>query len=146
VTGFDPSRSVDEETLRYLSRILGRRPEVHQTSLFPANKLESLIVTLDADYYPEHVGTVTIELRPYTNGDFHVSYLESYSGEQRRCRWDRHDQPHNSRDHFHPLPDASTAAAVDRAYASDLTQVIEKTVLPWVDDRLGELWESTSPD
>ena len=146
MTGFDPSRSVDEETLRYLSRILGRRPEVHQTSLFPANKLESLIVTLDADYYPEHVGTGTIELRPYTNGDFHVSYLESYSGEQRRCRWDRHDQPHNSRDHFHPLPDASTAAAVDRAYASDLTQVIEKTVLPWVDDRLGELWESTSPD
>ena len=146
MTGSDPSRSVDEETLRYLSRLFGRRPEIQQTSLFPANKLESLVVTLDADYYPEQVDAVMIEFRTYTNGDFHISYLESYAGEQRRCRWDRHDQPHNSRDHFHPLPDASTAAAVDRAYAPDLTRVVERTVLPWVDDRLGELWQSTGTE
>jgi len=94
VTGLDPSRSVDEETLRYLSRAFGRRPEVHRTSLFPSNKLESLVVTLDADYYPDRVDGVSIEIRAYTNGDFHVSYLESLSGDRRRCRWDRHDQPH----------------------------------------------------
>ena len=146
MTGLDPSRSVDEETLRYLGRAFGRRSAVRRTSLFPANKLERLVVTLDVDYYPDRIDGVSIELRAYANGDFHVSYLESLSGEQRRCRWDRHDQSHNARDHFHPLPDAGTAAAIDRSYAPDLTRVVEKTVLPWVDDRVGELWESAAID
>lgn len=146
MTGLDPSRSVDEETLRYLGRSFGRRPEVRHTSLFPSNKLESLVVTLDADYYPEDIDDVSIKLRAYTNGDFHVSYLESQSGARRRCRWDRHDQPHNTRDHFNPLPDASTAAAVDRSYALDLTRVVTETVLSWIDDRVGELVKSTATD
>jgi len=144
VTSLDPLRSVDAETLRYLGRAFGRRPEVRHTSLFPSNKLESLVVALDTDYYPEDIDTVSIELRAYTNGDFHVSYLESRSGERRQCRWDRHDQPHNTRNHFHPLPGASTAAAVNQSYAPDLTRVVAEAVLPWVDDRVGELWESAA--
>lgn len=142
MTGFDASRSVDEATLRYLARAFGRRDEVRQTSLFPSNKPESLVVTLDAEYYPESVDGLSLELRAYTNGEFHVSYYETRAGDRRRCRWDRHDQPHNTRDHFHPLPDPDTTAAVDRGYATDLTRVIEETVLPWVDDRVGALWES----
>ena len=142
MTGFDRSRSVDEATLRYLARVFGRRDEVRQTSLFPANKPESLVVALDVEYYPESVDGVSLELRAYTNGDFHVSYHETRAGDRRGCRWDRHDQPHNTRDHFHPLPDADTTAAVDRSYATDLTRVIEVTVLPWVDERVGALWES----
>ncbi|TKX54275.1 hypothetical protein EXE42_08595 [Halorubrum sp. SP3] len=137
-----PSRSVDEATLRYLGRAFGRRDEVSQTSLFPTNKPERLAVTLDAEYHPELVGVVSLELRAYTNGDFHVSYHERRAGDRRQCRWDRHDQPHNTRDHFHPLPDADTTAAVDRSYATDLTRVIEGAVLPWVDERVGALWES----
>ena len=144
MTAADRSRSVDEATLRYLARAFGRRPEVRHTSLFPTNKLESLVVTLDAEYYPADVDGVSLELRAYTNGDFHVSYHETRAGDRRRCRWDRHDQPHNARDHYHPLPDAGTAAAVDRDYATDLTRVIERTVLPWVDDRVGALWESAT--
>ena len=142
MTGLDRSRSVDEATLRYLARLFGRRDEVRQTSLFPSNKPESLVVTFDVEYYPESVDGVSLELRAYTSGEFHVSYHERRAGDRRRCRWDRHDQPHNTRDHSHPLPDADTAAAVDRDYATDLTRVIEETVLPWVDERVGELWES----
>jgi hypothetical protein len=142
VTGLDRSRSVDEATLRYLARLFGRRDEVRQTSLFPSNKPESLVVTFDVEYYPESVDGVSLELRAYTSGEFHVSYHERRAGDRRRCRWDRHDQPHNTRDHSHPLPDPDTAAAVDRDYATDLTRVIEETVLPWVDERVGELWES----
>ncbi|QUO47738.1 MULTISPECIES: hypothetical protein [Halorubrum] len=142
MTGLDRSRSVDEATLRYLARAFGRRDEVRQTSLFPSNKLESLVVTLDVEYYPESVDGVSLEVRAYTNGDFHVSYHGMRAGDRQQCRWDRHDQPHNTRDHFHPLPDAETTAAVDRGYATDLTRVIEGTVLPWVDERVGELWES----
>lgn len=141
-SGPDHSRSVDEETLRYLGRAFGRRPEVRHTSLFPSNKQERLVVTLEMEYYPNHVDGVSIEICAYTNGEFHVSYIESQSGDRQRCRWDRHDQPHNSRDHYHPLPDASTTDAVDREYATDLTRVVERTVLPWVDDRVGVLWDS----
>lgn len=133
--------AVDDETLRYVGRLFGRRDEVQRTSLFPSNKLESLVVTLDDDYYPPDVTDVTVEIRAYTNGDFHVSYIERHSGERRRCRWDRHEQPHSSRDHFHPLPDAGTESAVDREYATDLTRVLESTVLPWIDDRMGSLWQ-----
>ncbi|QWC19433.1 hypothetical protein [Halorubrum sp. 2020YC2] len=142
MTDSDPSRSADVATLRYLGRAFGRRDEVRQTSLFPSNKPESLVVTLDVEYYPESVDGVSLEVRAYTNGDFHVSYHERRAGDRRGCRWDRHDQPHNTRDHFHPLPDAATDAAVDRSYATDLTRVIEGAVLPWVDERVGALWES----
>ncbi|MFC5279696.1 hypothetical protein ACFPM1_13140 [Halorubrum rubrum] len=144
MTGPDRSRSVDEATLRYLARAFGRRPEVYKTSLFPTNKLESLVVTLDAEYYPTDVESVSLELRAYTNGDFHVSYHETRAGDRRWCRWDRHDQPHNAWDHYHPLPDVGTAAAIDRNYAIDLTRVVERTILPWIDERVGALWESAT--
>lgn len=144
MTGPDRSRSVDEATLRYLARAFGRRPEVRRTSLFPTTKLESLVVTLDVEYYPQQIDDVSLEIRAYTNGDFHVSYHETRAGARHGCRWDRHDQPHNARDHYHPFPDAGTAAAVDRNYATDLTRVIKETVLPWVDERVGTLWESAT--
>ncbi|WP_089309321.1 hypothetical protein [Halorubrum ezzemoulense] len=140
--GPDTSRTVDEATLRYVARLFGHQDDVQTTSLFPSNKVESLVVTLDADYYPSDIDEVTLEARVYTNGEFHVSYIERRSGAQRRCRWDRHEQPHSSRDHYHPLPDASTEAAVDRTYPTEFTRVLETTVLPWIDDRVGQLWES----
>lgn len=131
---------VDDETLRYIGQLFGRRDSVQRTSLFPSNKLESLVVTLNDEYYPKGITDVTIEIRAYTSGDFHVSSIEIHSGERRRCRWDRHEQPHSSRDHYHPLPDARTESAIDRAYATDLTHVLEMTVLPWIDERIGQLW------
>ena len=138
----DATRAVvDDETLRYVGRLFGRLDEVRRTSLFPSNKSESLVVSLDDSYYPPEVTDVTLEIRAYTNGDFHVSYIERHSGARRRCRWDRHEQPHSSRDHFHPLPDAGAGSAVDREYPTDLTRVLESTVLPWVDDRVGSLWQ-----
>jgi hypothetical protein len=133
--------TVDAETLRYLSRVLGRQREVRETSLFPANRQESLVVVLENEYYPEAVDEVRLEVRAYTNGDFHVSYVESYLGEGGRCRWDRHDQDHNSRDHFHPFPQAGTSGAEDRDFPTDLTALLERLVLPWIEDRLGEVWE-----
>ena len=138
----DDSRAVDAATLRYLARVLGEQAEVSRTALFPANKQESLVVHLDCDYYPDGMDEVRLELRVYTDGDFHVSYIERYRGERRRCRWDRHDQDHNSRDHFHPLPSASTADAENREFPPDVTALLETLVLHWVETRLGEVWEA----
>lgn len=137
----DSGRSVDAATLRYLGQVLGQQPEVSGTALFPATKQESLNVHLSDDYYPDAMDEVRLELRVYTDGDFHVSYIERYRGERRRCRWDRHDQDHNSRDHFHPFPTASTADAEDREFPPDVTALLEAVVLPWVEDRLGDVWE-----
>lgn len=137
----DGVRSSDEETLRYLARVLAGQQEVSRTSLFPANKQESLLIYFNTEYYPAPIDKVWLELRVYTNGDFHVSYIEDYVGERRRCRWDRHDQDHNTRDHFHTFPTASTTGAQDRDFPTDVTALLETVVLPWVEDRLGTTWE-----
>lgn len=136
----DHTRIVDEATLRYLARVLADQREVGKTSLFPANKQETLVVSLKSEYYPHSIEEIWLELRVYTNGDFHVSYIENYVGDIRRCRWDRHEQDHNVRDHFHPFPTASTTEAEDRNYPVDVTTLLETVVLPWVEDRLGTLW------
>ncbi|WP_458190836.1 hypothetical protein [Haladaptatus sp. NG-WS-4] len=136
----DATHPVDEELLRHLARVLASLDEVSTTSLFPANKQETLLVHLNIDYYPDAVDDVRLELQVYTNGNFHVLYIESYVGEIRRCRWDRHEQNHNTRDHFHPFPSANTTDAEDRDFPVDVTNLLETDVLPWVETRLGTLW------
>jgi len=139
-----PERRVAEALLRHLQGLFTDLEGVAQTSLFPANRQESLVIEFDTAYYPDAIGTVRLEVRVYTNGDFHITYFETYLGERRHCRWDRHDQDHNSRDHFHPLPSASTANAVDKAFSTDVTMMLRDHVLPWIDERLGELWDAHS--
>lgn len=136
----DSPREPNEALLRYLARVLAGTHGVAGTSLFPSNKQESLVVDLESNYYPDPIDGVRIEIRADTSGDFHVSYFESYLGEQRRCRWDRHEQPHSSHDHFHPPPNASTVNAENREYPTDLDAMMSEVVLPWVERRLGDLW------
>jgi len=135
------SRQVNEALLEHLQSIFGCLSSVDRASLFPPNRQESLLVEFDTAAYPESIDSVRLEVRAYTNGDFHVSYLETHIGELRQCRFDRHAQDHNSRDHFHPLPDASTRDAEDQEFPTDLTTVIRDVVLPWVETRFGDLWE-----
>lgn len=140
----DGGRVPDEETLRYLAQVLADQQEVSKTSLFPANKQESLLIFLNTAYYPPPIEEVWLELRVYTNGDFHISYIEHYMGERKRCRWDRPDQEHTTRDHFHPFPTTSTTDAQDQTFPDDVTVLLETVVLPWVEDRLGTIWEEST--
>ncbi|WP_227357556.1 hypothetical protein [Haladaptatus salinisoli] len=135
----DETQSVDEELLRYLARVLASLDEVQTTSLFPANKQETLLIHLNADYSPDTIGNVRLELRVYTNGNFHVLYIETYVGEIRRCRWDRHEQNHNTQDHFHPFPAAGTSDAENRDFPTDVTALLKTVVFPWVETRLGTI-------
>lgn len=134
-------RSIDEALLRYLGQVLAGQQAVSKTALFPQDRQETLVVSFHTGYYPESVEDVRLELRVYTNGDFHVSYIERYLGETRRCRWDKHDQDHNTREHFHPSPTASTTDAEDREFPTSVTALLETVVLPWVETRLGTLWD-----
>ena len=137
----DKSRLVDETLLGHLQSLFGRLSRVTQASLFPPNRQESLVIEFDTAAYPASIDAVRLEVRAYTNGDFHVSYLETHIGELRQCRFDRHAQDHNTRDHYHPLPDASTGDAQDRDFPTDLTTVVRDVVLPWVETRFADLWD-----
>lgn len=134
-------RTLNEEYPRSLSGTMGSLQSVEGTSLFPAGKPTSLVVELRDDHFPVDVDDGTLELRVFTNGDFHVTYAETYVGDRRQCRWDRHEQPHSRRDHFHPLPDASTDGSEDRSYPVSVDDVLRDTILPWIDDRIGTLWD-----
>lgn len=136
---------LDEELLRLVARRVGGLTLIDSVSVFPAAKLDSIVATFDIQYYPERMDVVVLELRTYLDGAFHISYREEWNGESWMCRWDRHDNPHSTRDHFHPPPNARTEDAVDRDYPTDFLAVIE-LVLNSIDQRIGDVWENEQSD
>lgn len=132
---------LDEALLRTMARRLGTLTRIDRVSVFPAAKPDSVVAQFDLQYYPERMDRVTLELRTYLNGAFHISYREVRNGQAWMCRWDRHENTHSSRDHFHRPPEARTETAVDRDYPDDILGVLE-LVLEDVDERLGEVWET----
>jgi hypothetical protein len=160
------ARAVNEELLRVVARRLGETDRFEAVAVFPSNHPESIIPRLREAYYPEHVREARLDIRVYLNGDFHVMYIEdllsnvagrtdspaksgefvrrstsdsNWSGDRWCCRWDRHENPHNTRDHFHPPPKAATETARDESFPADFFDVIA-VVLDWVEERLGAVW------
>lgn len=131
---------LDEALLRSVARRLGSLTLVETVRVFPREKPASVVARLEPTYYPEEIRRSELELRAYANGDFNVIYREVRSGDDWMVRWDRHDNPHNSRDHYHRPPRARTEDAVDAAYPTDFFDVVE-LVLEEIDDRLGAVWE-----
>jgi hypothetical protein len=131
--------SINEELLRVVARRLSETNRFEEVEVFPANHPESVVPRLYEAYYPEHVREARLDVRAYLNGDFHVTYLEDWGGDRWHCRWDRHENPHNSRDHFHPPPNATTDKARDESFPTDFFDVIA-LVLEYVEERLGEVW------
>jgi hypothetical protein len=141
----DTDSGLDETLLRLVAGRVGQLTLVERVSLFPAAKPESVVAELDLQYVPERMDSVTLELRTYRNREFHITYLEEWNGASWMCRWDRHENPHSTRDHFHRPPKARTDDAVDREYPADVVAVLE-LILESVDQRLGEVWENERPD
>lgn len=137
------NRVLDEELLRFVARQLGSLTLVDRVSVFPSVKPESVVARLDRQYYPKGFERVFLELRAYTNGEFHISYVEDYFGDVRSCRWDRHDLKHSTRDHFQLLTPSESTEAEDRDFPDDLTSTLETVVLPWVEEPLGRVWMET---
>lgn len=140
-----PSRELDEAVLRWIAQRLGTLTLVERVSVFPRAAPESVVARFDRQYYPARMDRVTLDLRVYLDGAFSITYRETWNGESWQCRWDRHDNPHSGRDHFHRPPDAGTEDAVDRPYPADVMAVIE-LVLGDIDERLGEVWEREQRD
>lgn len=126
---------VDRATLRLLARKLAAEPTIASVRTFPPGHEPKVVVLLDSAMYPELITTVELQLELRTNGDFYIHYRENRSGEYRECRWDRHENDHNSRDHYHPFPAARRAEAEDRDFPADAFQLLETVVLPAIEQR-----------
>ncbi|WP_324666110.1 hypothetical protein [Haloarcula sediminis] len=98
-----------------------------------------LHVELSDNYYPGSV-SARFEIRWYRNDDFNVHYREKRQDSVWECRWDRHPNGHNSRDHFHPSPAASRTDAVDAQWPADHRDV-GQLVLDRIEERIETLWE-----
>ena len=140
-------RDANREVLRELAGILGSEPWVAQVDVFPVTRPESIVVTLlDQQYPDEDIANAYVEVQSYTNGDFHITYVENHHGEEWLCRWDRHDSEAYGRDHFHAPPDASHEDGESRAYPRALFDVLSQVVVPWLFERMGAVWDSVRTD
>lgn len=135
-------RNPNRAQLREIASLLASESWIERISVFPSNRPESIVLFLHSQHYPkEHVAEVYIEVQSYTNGDFHVTYLEDQYGTRWLCRWDRHESPDYSRDHFHAPPSARHEDGESQEFPNGLLTVLSQLVAPWVYDRIGSIWE-----
>lgn len=100
-----------------------------------------LRVEVSGDYYPDEA-SAHFEIRWYRNDDFNMHYQEGRRDGVWKCRWGRHTNTHNSRDHFHPPPDASRTDAEDARWPDDHRDMCH-LVLARVEERIETLWEES---
>jgi hypothetical protein len=111
---------------------------------FPHEKPDRIVAHFEPTLFPTHVDGVRLEVRLRVNGDLNCQYVEDRPGEQWECRWDRHENPHNTREHFHPPPTVGEESAVDCFLPSDLNETVGM-VLAFVEQRIGDLWDRAAP-
>lgn len=129
---------IDRSVLeRMRSRFAGRRL-FESAEIVEEGKLY-LRVEFSGGYYPCEA-SARFEIRWYRNDDFNFHYQEERRDSVWKCRWDRHPNVHNSRDHFHPPPDASRTDAEDAPWPDDHRDVC-RLVLDGVEERIETLWE-----
>lgn len=101
-----------------------------------------LIAEYDCAYYPADVVRVYFDIRWYTNDDLDIHYHEEWVDDQWDRRWDRHPNPHNSREHYHLPPDGQFPAR-DATFPDEYWAVIQ-FVCQETRERITELWETST--
>jgi hypothetical protein len=134
---------LNEERLRILGRYLADLSLVATVRYFPPGKEDRVIAHLETSYYPDVVDTARLEVRVRLNGEFNMQYFEEWAGKYWSCRWDRHSNTHNTRDHFHVPPDPHEKTAVNASYPSAPDDVI-RLVLNTLEHRINDLWTTTT--
>jgi hypothetical protein len=131
---------VDRQILEYLRERLETTAQVADAKITDGKDHLALRVRLSNAYYPTDVEEATLLVRWYTNDDCKIHYREVHHGSEWECRWDRHPNPHNTRDHFHPPPGAPTPgddADWPAGYREMLTLVLDD-----IETRIRELWSA----
>lgn len=129
---------IDRPILEFLQTRLIATQQVEQAVITDVNGHLELRVTFAQPYYPVLVDKATLAVRWYTNDDFKIHYREVHADSAWECRWDRHRNPHNTRDHFHPPPTAPTLGE-DASWPTDHRDVLT-LVLDEIEQRITTLW------
>jgi len=132
-------RPIDYPILEFLQLRLQATSQVARAIITDADGHLELRITLTPSYYPESVAEASLIVRWYTNADFKIHYREVHPERTWDCRWDRHPNPHNTRDHFHPPPAAPTPGD-DASWPTDHRDVLQ-AVLDEIETRIAELWD-----
>ncbi|WP_101295917.1 hypothetical protein [Halegenticoccus soli] len=129
---------IDRLILEFLQTRLRATRQIEQAIITDANGYLELHVRFASPYSPPTVDEATLLVRWYTNDDFKIHYREVHPDQAWECRWDRHPNPHNTRDHFHPPPTAPTAGE-NTSWPTDHRDVL-RLVLSEIEDRITTLW------
>ncbi len=114
-------------------------PYIIETSA-PENREREFV--LHPECYPDPVSDVLLNVEHVTGSSSktHVVYQEDWSGDRWTCRWGRHENDHNSRDHFHhpPTPEGNEDPY---AYDAELGQgvLLMETPINFILDRMNDL-------
>ncbi|WP_254544602.1 hypothetical protein [Halomarina pelagica] len=136
-----PVADLNEELMRLIGTRLGGHDFIDRVDKFPSEKPDRIVATFVDVLYPTQVSAAWLELRLRLNDDCNIIYIEDWDGTRWECRWDRHDNDHNAREHFHPPPTVTTATATDIDLPDDPNRAVE-TALRFVEDRIHDLWQS----
>ena len=130
---------IDRPLLEFLQTRLRATRQVSRAALTDTCGHLELLGVFAPSYYPASVDETTLTVRWDTNDDFTIHDHEVHSEHPCECRWDRHPNPHDTRDHFHPPPTAPPPGD-DASWPIDHRAVL-RVVLEEVEDRITELWD-----
>lgn len=131
---------IDRPILEFLRSRLRTTRQVDRATITDTSGHLELRVRVAPDYYPAFVEDPGLTVRWYTNDDFTLHYRERHPDDTWECRWDRHPNPHNTRDHFHPPPDAATPG-IDADWPTDHRDVITRA-LARIETRIETVWRA----
>lgn len=132
--------ALNEELMRRIGMRLGTHQRIARVDTFPQAKADRIVAHIDGSCYPEPIDAARLELRIRLNDDLRIMYIEEWPGDRWACRWDRHENDHNARAHFHPPPVVTTDSAIDIDLPDPNLAV--RHALQFIDDRLGDLWQA----
>ena len=140
-TADPPSRGpIDTELLNRIAAHLARSNRFDDIQARPEYAPNAVVADYDLGYFPGGVTRAYLQIRWFETDDFSIQYSEQYQTDNEwECRWDRHPNDHNTREHFHPPPDALTPGE-DADYPNDWRDVLA-TVLTDLDDRIQAFWD-----
>ena len=135
-TADPPSRGpIDAEILDRIATHLARSDRFDDIQTRPAYAPNAVVADYDLGYFPGGVTRAYLRIRWFETDEFGIHYSEQHqTGNEWECRWDCHPNDHNTREHFHSPPDASTPGA-DADYSDDWRSVLT-TVLADLDNRI----------
>ena len=130
---------IDTEILDRIAAHLTRSTRFRDVSARPAYAPNAVVAEFDLGYFPGGIRQASLRIRGFETDDFSIHYAEQYrTGTSWECRWDRHPNDHNTREHFHPPPDAASPGE-DDTYQDDWRDVLA-TVLSHLDERIEAFW------